>query len=127
MAKQSKAVVEQAKQDLRRFLKRGETIYCILRHVSRSGMMREIDLVVMRKGQDYHITYNASIVLGYRLGTRDGIKIGGCGMDMGFALVYELGRALYPNGIKLRKGEWHNNQAVGSKVDGGYAFKHRWL
>lgn len=54
---------------------------------------------------------------------REGIKIGGCGMDMGFALVYNLGATLWPNGTPkphgTRNGEPDNA--------GGYALKHRWL
>jgi hypothetical protein len=37
---------------------------------------------------------------------RESIKIGGCGMDMGFALVYDIGQAIHGN---------------------GYHFNHRWL
>jgi len=30
---------------------------------------------------------------------QEAVKVGGSGMDMGFALVYELSRALFPNGF----------------------------
>ena len=43
------------------------------------------------------------------------VVIGGCGMDMGFALVHALSYALYPDG----------QDASGAKP--GYAFKHEWL
>jgi hypothetical protein len=49
---------------------------------------------------------------------RQGIKIGGCGMDMGFSLVYDLGRTLYPRGFKV------NGRG---RKDGGYALKQEWL
>jgi hypothetical protein len=119
---------QEAFDDLKRLLKRGETIYCIVRHVSCSGMNRRIDLLVMRNGSPRYLSYQAAALLGLRCeGNGEGITIGGCGMDMGFALVYDLGRKLYPNGIKLRKGEWHNDLKVGDKYDAGYAFQHRWL
>lgn len=49
-----------------------------------------------------------------------GIRIGGCGMDMGFALVYDLGRVLYPKGVK-------KGYSGSPETDGGYALKHEWL
>lgn len=54
---------------------------------------------------------------------RGGLKVGGCGMDMGFSVVYGLGMALWPNGTPkphgVRNGE--------PDSDGGYAIGHRWL
>lgn len=54
---------------------------------------------------------------------RQGIKANGCGMDMGFALVYNLGRTLWPNGT----GVPHGSRNGESATDGGYALKHSWL
>lgn len=51
---------------------------------------------------------------------RQGLKVGGCGMDMGFHVVYGLGRTLYPKGVK-------KGYAGRPEGDGGYAFKHTWL
>lgn len=54
---------------------------------------------------------------------RQGIPVGGCGMDMGFHLVYGLGSRLWPKGTPKphgrRNGEPDSN--------GGYALKHSWL
>lgn len=49
-----------------------------------------------------------------------GVRVGGCGMDMGFALVYDLGRTLYPKGVK-------KGYSGSPESDGGYALKHEWL
>lgn len=54
---------------------------------------------------------------------RQGIKIGGAGMDMGFALVYNLGRTMWPKGTKKPHGT-RNGVPDG---DGGYALAHAWL
>ncbi len=54
---------------------------------------------------------------------RGGIKIGGCGQDMGFTLVYALGRTLWPNGTKKP----HSSRNRQPDRDGGYALKHSWL
>ena len=95
-------------------LKRGETVHCILRHVSRSGMQRVIQLVVFRKNQPLWIGYAAAKLLGYRYDeNREGIIVGGCGMDMGFHLVYNLSNALFC----LKKYDH----------DSAYALKHSWL
>src|SRR6185295_5805671 len=76
-------------------------VYCILRHVARSGMSRNIDLFVIRDGHPQMITCWAADLCGYSR-TKDGsARLGGCGMDMGFAFVYELGRNLFPEGFGM--------------------------
>jgi hypothetical protein len=54
---------------------------------------------------------------------RQGIKIGGCGMDMGFALVYNLGSTIWPKGTPKPHGRRNGEP----DSDGGYALKHVWL
>lgn len=117
----------------------GTTVYTILRHVSRSGMLRCIDLVVLEDGQPYEITYNAARAMGDRIDDKTGgIRVSDCGMDMGFDLVYNLGRTLYPHGYdcpgELCQSNDHSNHPRPARVagsmhhnDGGYAFRHRWL
>src|SRR4051812_45826422 len=99
---------EQALENLRNWIKPGSTVYTVLRHRSASGMSRVISLVVIlpaeKKGEApriVHPNWAAAKVLGRTIATKngsDGIRVGGCGMDMGFELVYSLGRALWPNG-----------------------------
>lgn len=57
---------------------------------------------------------------------RQGIKISGAGMDMGFALVYNLGRTLFPKGFKVT-GSGRNGDTSGHDRDGGYALNQEWL
>jgi hypothetical protein len=48
----------------------------------------------------------------FRMGDREGIIMGGCGMDMGFHLVYSLSSILYRNGYRcLGKGCPSNDHA----------------
>lgn len=87
--------------ELRMILKPGDTVYLILRSVSRSGMSRVIAPVVFRKtvlglvpkplalGQAVARAVGETYLRG-----RDGIKVTGCGMDMGGYLVRHLSRAL---------------------------------
>lgn len=130
ISKAKQLEIDNARAALRAILKPGMTVHTILRHVSRSGMMRVIDLVIIgKKGETRHIGRLVAKATDRTWDNdRDGIKIGGCGMDMGFAIVYALSYVLYPDGFRLRKGMWHNNLKPGMKCrDGGYAINQRWL
>lgn len=120
---------EEAAMRLRKMLRPGTEVNTILRRVSASGMTRHISLVVVHKGQIIDITYWAGRVLGLRRdSTTGGLVVGGCGMDMGFYVVYSLSRRLYPKGFKLPKGKrGRNGDESGFDDDGGYALEHRWL
>lgn len=136
---------------LRSVLNPGDTVYTILRHVSRSGMQREISCLAFdrnvlwdaemsargytRQTRDkmvadkiaregiMTIDYEVSRAIGARIGKHGGIVVGGTGMDMGFHLVYSLGRALWPDGTPGPHGT-RNGQP---DSDGGYALNHVWL
>lgn len=88
-------------------------IYTINRHTSSSGMSRDISLVYIKNGELYHINYSASKALGDRLVSRNGhdaIRVSGCGMDMGFHLVYSLSSVLFAGQDRA-----------------GYVLNHRWM
>lgn len=108
---------------LREWIKPGDTIYTILRNVSRSGMQREIGVCIVKDGEMLHPNYSVAKALDCRQGKNDGIIMGGCGMDMGFALVYNLGMTLWPNGTDKP----HGTRNGEPDSDGGYALKQRWL
>lgn len=96
---------QEAKERLLEWLKPGDTVYTILRHRSRSGMSRVIGVVLLKDGVDLHPNYAVSKFLGWNLGKadRDGISVSGCGMDMGFHLVYELSQGLFGDGYALKQ------------------------
>ncbi|AFU86493.1 hypothetical protein D869_gp090 [Caulobacter phage CcrRogue] len=200
----AKTAAEQAEAlaSLRKMIKPGDTVYPVLRHVSTSGMLRVIDLIIPvtvtqtdtlpadargfkigvqayatppernaprafstgtvtgfdadtvtiayqatadGRGDAESVTWPRGQVKFYRKSTRpgvrsigwlaakamgdtfdadrQGIKVGGCGMDMGFHLVYSLGRTLWPNGTKKP----HGSRNGEPDRDGGYALKHSWL
>lgn len=112
-----------ARARLLEMLKPGDTVYTVLRHVSSSGMSRRIDLYVMKDNEPRFLSGYAATVLEEKHSKDGGIVISGCGMDMGFELVYRLGHALWPNGTdkphSMRNGE--------PDTDGGYALNHSWL
>lgn len=124
-----KSKAEQDKRDaitaLLEILKPGMRVRTILRHVSASGMQREISCVVVdpRDGEIFCIDYLVSRAVGHRIGRHGGIVMGDSGMDMGFQLVYTLGRVLWPTGTPKPHGK-RNGQP---DRDGGYALKHDWL
>ena len=125
MTKAQNAEQEEARTELRGMLTPGQRVYTILRQCSRSGMSRVIDLKIIDAGGDpRHIGRLAAVAMGDKYDhKRDGIKIGGCGMDMGFALVYNLGSVLWPRGTDKPHGR-RNGEPDSS---GGYALKHEWL
>jgi hypothetical protein len=103
--------LETVKAELRADMPKGSTVYTILRSVSRSGMSRVISPVVLtikdKKIRPIFPEYHVAQVLEYSSLSDhpEGIKVGGCGMDMGFSLVYNLASALYGDGYALKQ-EW---------------------
>ena len=92
---------------LEHYLKEGQTVYTILRSVSANGMSRHISLVIVDTDNTLcDITYYAAAALGESLYEKLGhrtIRQNGCGMDMGFNLVYNLASVLYGNGYALKQ------------------------
>lgn len=112
------------KDELRALLKPGDTVNCILRHVSRSGMQRRISFCVTAADGDVRNLDNLiADALGYRHHEQSGLVIRGCGMDMGFHTVYNLGATLWPDGTP----EPHGTRNGVPDSDGGYALKSCWL
>lgn len=102
MPKYSKKDVQESLKSLRNKLKPGDEVITILRHVSSTGMARDISLFIVHNGQMEGITYDVSRVLGYALKDSHGsnaIRVTGCDMDMGFSTVYNLSRVLFPDGF----------------------------
>lgn len=107
--KKELAAREEAKKDLTEFLQKGETVFCLLRHVSKSGMRRVVDLFVIRNNRPSRISFSAALTMGWRYDRKhDGIVCDGAGMDMGFHCVYSLCQHIY--------GLTH-----------GYSLKHEWI
>ena len=136
MTKTQTAEREDQIATLRDLLKPGDTVYTKLINVSRSGMYRVIDLFVIRDNQPMRITWGAAQLLeGYDT-RHEGAKASGCGMDMGFHLVYNLSYVLFPDGFEClgKDGCPSCDHSNGDRdytshchKDGGYALRHRWL
>tara|TARA_R110000823_G_scaffold78534_1_gene178894 strand:+ start:601 stop:975 length:375 start_codon:yes stop_codon:yes gene_type:complete len=90
-------------------------IHTITRHVSASGMTRDISLIYANSAGLTNITYSAALALGWTLSDKSGnraIKVEGAGMDMGFHTVYTLSRVLYRDTLE---------------GDAGYKLQQAWL
>jgi hypothetical protein len=152
MTKREKERTE-AIDHLRKLIQPGDTVYTVLRHVSRSGMTRGIDVYFIPsttngdKPEPVWITAYVGKAIDqpqpYEYWRKSmGLKIGGCGMDMGFHVVENLSWALYGYGEGypcLGKGKcpsnYHSNHRL--HLDGperfdlmhtdGYALRHKWL
>lgn len=114
MPKYTKTETAEAIEKLREWFPKGSTVHTILEHVSASGMSRSIRVVSpfisehSKQIEFIHPNHSIAVALGWTRSKRphEGIKVGGCGMDMGFHLVYSLSSVLYGD---------------------GYALNHRWL
>jgi hypothetical protein len=100
------------------------TVYTVIRHVSASGMYREISVVIpvistevnesapvvrtTMVRQFVHPSYTIAGLLNRGYSEKNGhnaVICKGCGMDMGFDLVYNLSSVLYGDGYKIKQ-EW---------------------
>jgi hypothetical protein len=146
MSKRTEAERHKAADQLRDGygLEPGSVVLTLLRHVSRSGMTRDISVYL--PDPDGGIPANVSGLVaratGNRFGPdRDAVRIGGAGMDMGFALVYDLSRVMFRDGFHCTgtmdcpandhvndrdwTGKGHTTDRVHS--DPGYALVQRWM
>lgn len=120
--KYSESEIAESMKYLHKVLKPGSEVLTVLRNVSRSGMSRRIDLYTVHKGEIVYLSHTAAVVMGLP-SPNNGIKVGGCGMDMGFHLVYNLGATMWPKGTPKP----HGTRNGEPDSDGGCALKHAWL
>ncbi|MEO0302118.1 MAG: hypothetical protein ABIM98_09150 [candidate division WOR-3 bacterium] len=77
-------------------IKPGDTIYTVLRYVSRSGMKRVISLFVIKNNEPIRLDWFISKALGYRYNdVYEGIEVRGFGFDVGYAVVQNLSYRLF--------------------------------
>lgn len=104
---------QQAIDDLQKifsFIPTGEKkIYTVLRSVSKSGMSRVIDFYTIENNKPLSLTHLIGKACDYRMAKNGGLVVKGCGMDMGFHVVYVVSSILH------------------SGDRGGYEIKHEWM
>lgn len=116
-AKERLEQMTDARERLGELISPGDTIYCILRSVARSGMSRRLDVYVIQAGSPRFITPLVARALGYSWNPeREGLRVPGCGFDAGFEVAHGLSYAL------------HGHDDVGdSRYRAGYSLRHEWL
>ena len=95
-------------EQLKKLFPKGSTAFTTVTKVAPSGMSRHIQVFKAYGVDEMRFpTYMIAAYLDmkYKAETQS-IFVGGCGMDMGFHLIYTLSRKLY---------------------DDGYSINHRWL
>jgi len=114
-AQKALEIEDAKKQLLAHYVSEGSTVYTVLRSVSSSGMSRTLSLKVAKDGKILDLTYYAGTVLDWPIVEVNGsraLRVGGCGMDMGFHTVYTLSRVLF--------------REEGETKDAGYLLNHAW-
>jgi hypothetical protein len=142
--RKTEAEKHEAIERLRQWIKPGDTLYTILRHVSRTGMFRRVSVKKIEcidgRTSVLHLDYNVARAIGASTSKiDDGVPVGGCGMDMGFHIVYSLGWALFGKGLAyIGPNCPSNDHSNGMKrpaapapeithTDGGYALRQEWM
>jgi hypothetical protein len=71
-------------------------VFFLVRSVAKSGMSRRLSVFVVSDGDLARLDWAFSIVGGYGLAEgKDGFRIDGCGMDMGFAALEHVAREAF--------------------------------
>lgn len=144
---------EEAAATLREIFPIGSTVTTSSQHTSRSGMYRVIRVLVgSADGGVRDVSGLVSTATGMKWDDRHyGVGVGGCGMDMGYHIVYSLSRVLYRDGFPCTGVKDWTTDANGNRTrcpsndhvnergderdytpgrmhsDPGYALQHRWV
>ena len=114
---------DKAIAELRKRLQPGAKVYCVLKHVSASGVTRHISFLITKQREETHeivcIDHLIAQALGYKRAKDGSVVTQVVGMDAGFEVVYTLGRKLFPEGASGRQGK--------ADSDGGYCLNSYWL
>lgn len=112
----------------------GDVIHTTVRHVSKSGMYRAIDAYIVRDNELLRYSWTIANALGYRYDkNHEAIGTSGCGQDMAYAIVHNLGYALFPEGFECIGGKCPSNDHSNGDRDykphhhksGGYSLNHK--
>lgn len=93
------------KKKLKKLFPEGSTAYTLVTKVAPSGMSRHIMVTgSSKRGEVENVSWYIAKLLDwtYKDNTRS-VFVGGCGMDMGFHLVYTLSSELYDDGYAIKQ------------------------
>jgi hypothetical protein len=102
MTKNEKMIEKQESiERLKALLKDNDTIYTSVQKVSASGMYRHIKVIAIKDNEPHWLSYSVAHALEYPYkNDTSAVGVSGCGMDMGWALVNNLGHEL---GLNLKQ------------------------
>lgn len=103
MSKLTEAQIE-ARKGLKELLPKGSEVYTIVRSVASSGMSRRISVFVVHDGELLDLDWKIERAgIAKRRAGKDGLYMAGVGMDMAFALVYDIAMTLHDDGYSIKK------------------------
>lgn len=128
---------QHALEYLHNHLKPGATVYTKTTHISSSGMSRNIHVLIPVNCYDHgkitpaitNISWAVAKAAGYKLAKDGGLVVGGCGMNMGFSVVYCLASTMFGRDERCKQYKFKSGRN-GSKeyeTDGGYLLKQQWI
>ena len=95
---------EEARTYLLGAVGKGDVVYSVIRHVSSSGLSRDISFFVVKDGGLVNISNYIVALWGGKPKERNGgwvVRVRGTGMDMAFSIVYDLAHTLFKDGYAL--------------------------
>jgi len=103
MTKKQKKEKIEAIENLKKYIKKGDTLFTKVVKVSPSGMSRQITVLDIKNGSPSYWSYDVSKILGYTLKDNGSLFVKGYGMDMGFHVVYSLSQTLFNDGYAIKQ------------------------
>ena len=94
---------ERAEELLKECFPKGSTAHTTVVHVARSGMSRHIKVFAIRGERIQNISNYVAKYLDWRYTNKEAVFVSGCGMDMGFHLIYTLSSCLYDDGYAIKQ------------------------
>lgn len=93
----------QALELVKKLVTPGDTLYTILRHVSRSGMSRRVSVICIKENQARCLDSEVELLTHFKRVNRgkEGLVVHGVGGDVGFEVVHALADAVFGDGYKL--------------------------
>ena len=121
---------EEAIARLREWCPPGTKVYCILRHVTRSGETQVIDFKTIIDSEVSHIGYNVALALGWSYDRKhDGVKVYAVGMDAAHHAVHTLSYRLHGHDNVNIKEEERGTSIIPTlnRYKAGYSLIVQWL
>lgn len=93
---------QEYRDGLENMLPKGSKVYTLIRSVSSSGMSRRISVFTIIDGELVDLDWKLERAgIAKRRANKDGLYIQGVGMDMCFALTYDIATTLHGDGYSI--------------------------